>query len=344
MLLRYENIRNSEGSNGLDRIRLRFGNEKLVEYIMNLHESNPKHAELLLNGSRVSFTCIYLLKRNTDSSKILNNSSLRNKKAVQLVDRVAQRSSSDSAHLYQSDFYEENRDNRNLYKWILETGYRDDGLDEIFDEILDIAAIILLGEYKEKRYLKIVADLIFSRHERGAYFYDLVWAYFRCRRLECISLIAQRLRSPVRKDVELARKLLSFVPCVGNRPVENSLFQYYGCMQWLEENGAYLYYTGESYQQKNNPCPFAISHEAKYLNKPLKEFENYYDSDTNRARSSLYSFSNLDEKAKEKLSSYSYRLYRRNKKSWEIWINSPLDEQLKIAGYRPDRDNPEVRK
>jgi hypothetical protein len=160
----------------------------------------------------------------------------------------------------------------------------------------------------------------------------LIWAFFECADPESLIMVVNRLRSSNRKDVELARKLLDFIPCMGMENHENNLKQYQSCLKWINQNRKFLYYTGESSLQTSNPCRYAVSLESKYLQRTVS-------NDTEEASRSLTvdeyrlldSFKELDPDSRLLLSNCSSTLYGRNKYWWNKWLNYPVTKQLEIA-------------
>jgi len=57
---------------------------------------------------------------------------------------------------------------------MLETGCINDGLNDQYDEILDITAIFIIKIYRDKTILPIIAEMIFRRYKQGLLVQNMV--------------------------------------------------------------------------------------------------------------------------------------------------------------------------
>jgi hypothetical protein len=218
--------------------------------------------------------------------------------------------------------------------WMFNTGLVDDGLSDEFDQIMDIAASVLIKTHHEESVLPAIADLIFKRNRVGAYNHDLIWAFFQTRNIKSLRYIARYLRSPDVKDVSLARKLLNLSPGTESETLLDRQKEYRKYLSWLQENGPYLYFTGESLQFSNSPALSRANVEAKYLCKKIdsrnhKSAVPYSEQELNF----LKGFNEAQEDEKSTLADYSQALYKRNHRYWNQWIHYPVDKQINIARY-----------
>jgi hypothetical protein len=173
-------------------------------------------------------------------------------------------------------------------------------------------------------------ELIFNRHRKGAYIYDLVWAFFETITPQSINMVANRLRSANPKDIELAQKFLNFIPCMNRE--EDPLKQYQCCVRWINQNENFLYYTGATNQQTTNPSRYAVSLEAKYLQKPAGIILSDQTRSLRKEELSYMDiFKSLDDDSRLLLANYSDMLYRTNKYRWNRWLQSPVEKQLVVA-------------
>jgi len=318
-------ISNNGSINFLDRVRLTYGIEKLKGLFNNLLENDFEKAVNLINDTSLHFCSLFVLRPQI---KKLAHLCTRNKEVLGFI-KSLQTKKARSAKGSLFDY--EQMDYSNL-KWIINTGYFDDGLNNEFDEILDVTAILLVKVYKDNSIPEILAEMIFNRHRKGRYFFDLAWAFFEANDPMNILIISNRLRLNNLKDVELARKLLSFIPCKDERIKNNRfmLYQYY--YNWLQENYPFLYCTGESFQQTHNPIVYDVSLQAKYLCKSLSDKRNSTLRDLTEDKDILLEkFDKLGEDMQILLSNFSYLLYRKNIYWWNTWIHYPILEQIKIA-------------
>ena len=215
---------------------------------------------------------------------------------------------------------------------MFETGYSDDGMNNQYDKVIETAAVLLIKLYRDKSLLHKIVEMIFLRHRKELFIYDLVWAFFECRDANSLVFIADFLRSPYIQDVKLAHKLLGFIPYMKINMNASPQIQYSQCIHWIQENAPFLHYTGESFQQTSKPIPYAISLEAKYLCKPLSaEGKRSLHPASELDKNLLVQFSKLDSDARLMLSNCSYLLHRSNFQMWNMWIHHPVSEQIKFA-------------
>ena len=311
----------------LDRIRMDGGPERLKGFFTDLIKSNPEKAVNLLNENAVSFSTLFTLKDSIKASDIYHRLNSRNSSALEITDGIISKDTSDMKCLSA----EHRQTTHSVLKWILETGHTDDGLSNQYDEVLDIASILLTRTYKDKTFLPVIADMIFGRHRRGAFMHDLAWAFFEACDPYSLILIANYLYSGSCKNVELACKLLNFVPGL---KMGNSMN--YSCFfNWFRENCLFLYYTGESFQQSPNPKPYAVCVEAKYLCKAVCAAGGKMLEPLSKDEKKLMEkFKSLNQDKKVMLSNYSYRLHCQEPDLWYEWTHYPVTEQIRTAGTK----------
>jgi hypothetical protein len=227
-------------------IRIRLGMEPLKSSFHELASNNPQEAARLINDSNLQFPTLFALQSEIKKCDLHNHLSTRNQHALDLVNDIL----SDAI----PTTYKEKINYYPTLKWMLDTGYTSGGLNDHYDEVLDKVALLLTRVYRDKQCLRSVADMIFSRHQKGFYIYDIVWAFFESAEPNDLVLIARRLRSPHPKDIELARKLLNFIPGI-NASLNDSTKDYKYAINWVHHNRNNLKYTGESFQQNSNPPP-----------------------------------------------------------------------------------------
>lgn len=313
----------------LDSVRLNYGTDKLKTYFYEVALQNKEKAIELLNDKSLQFPTLFSLQPEIKKFDLYDGLSPRNQYSINITEEILARKISDSGRL--SPGYRDNT--LSVLRWMLQTGYSADGLNNQYDEVLEVAAILLIKAYNDVSVLNIVVELIFNRYKKGTYIYDLVWAFFESRDPQHLTLIASRLRSNEWKDVELARKLLKFVPCIAqNRGMDNTRL-YSAAIDWIKENYPFLQYTGESYQQHGDPKPYEVSDEAKYLCKTvlINNGDAFRSSLTEDENTRLESFKKLDDDTQKLLSDCSYKLYRQNFSWWRTWMGYPVDEQVRMA-------------
>ncbi|NLO48501.1 MAG: hypothetical protein GX111_09320 [Clostridiales bacterium] len=342
----------------LDGIRIAQGSERCAEAFREAFEKNGFSATALINDRRFSFPCLFVLAPQIKELRLYPRLNSRNLTALKIMGQFLERwktGSEDYLSVKRNRVY-------TVLKWMLETGYQEDGMNEDYEQIMESAAAVLLNIYKDDSILPIIIDMIFKRGIKGHYIHDLVWSVFKLEDPRVLKLIAQRLRSPEDREAELARYLLNLdidfdmtvSKTMGMReePFETGIIavtagemhtdvndkerQYDSYIKWLEENDPFLYFTEDSFQYASKPVFSAIDYERKYLHKKngtyVKQPILPSDSTENAA---LSAFRPLSEREKSLLSEYSFRKYARDPAQWEQWIRTPIAEQLMDARNDP---------
>jgi hypothetical protein len=314
----------------LDKIRISQGKEKLKAYFKNLGENQHDKAVKYINDKKLNFTTLFLLMPEIGLLNRYEELSAKNIIALKICVKIAGGS---KIVLGEDLFFEETKET--LYpilKWMLITGSKDDGLSNQFDEIMDVAAILLTRTYNDKTVLPVIEQMIFNRYQNGLYIHDLVWALFQIHDKAVLKLVAKHLLSSQPKHVELARTLLSLPDIKGSGKSTGKSGQYSSYMSWLKENDGHFYFTGESFQMTSYPKLCDVELAAKYLCKeisphdrepivPFTEKENYL----------IEQFNSLAQEDKHMLSAFSHKMQNKNSQKWNKWIKRPLSEQLENA-------------
>lgn len=321
---------NSNSINPLDRIRIDEGIDNLKAYFNELAKEHTGEALNSINAENLHFPSLFVLRNEIDMLGLFYNLSLRNRVAIEITDEILESKKKISVNEYiSSDFAQIAY---SAFKWIFETGFSDDGLSNQYDQVLDITAIILTKVYKEKTILPNLVNMIFDRNKKGLFTHDLVWAFFESRDPNSLIMIANHLLSTKKEDIELASKLLSFIPGIEKNSVISKEKKYTAFLNWLEENSPFLYFTGQSLQQVNRPITYIIALEAKYLNKYVsvdtgKTLKSFTDEESEL----LNKFNKQDNNTKLLLANFSNMLHNKNKSVWKEWIHYPILRQIAIA-------------
>lgn len=316
--------KNCGSTNQLDIIRLEHGVDGLKDFFCRFAVTNPDRAINLINRNDLSYTSLFILRNDISSLDLYKQISPERRRVLDITNAILSKNSLNTKRLLCCN----RRITSDILQWILGTGFYDDGLDNQYEELMDITSILLLKNYRVKTVFLIITSLIFNRNKKGLFIHDLVWAFFECCDPYSLLLIADHFNSNEYKDVELACKLLNFIP--GIRP-ENS-FNYSIFLNWFRENSLFIYYTGESFQQKPNPKTYALSLEAKYLCKAVCPNTGITIIPLTKTEAELLkNFIQLNYVTKLLLSSYSFSLHCRNLHQWNEWLTQPLSIQLNTA-------------
>ena len=317
-----------EGTSGaeLDLVRQEKGIDTLKSHFQQLLKSNRKKAIELINDQNLNFCTLYILHTaivRSGNARFLNN---HNFNALRMAYSISEKRTKDIDLCIKN----QNKPASEILKYIVCTGYTEDGLDNRYDEILELAAALLIRYYNDDTVLPVVSDMIFKRYKKGALIHNLVWAFFEARNPDSLLLLAHHLYSQDRKDYELACRLLGFIPYVESNRYTNNAKMYYEVSQWIQENSMFLYHTEECLHLTANPIPYVLSAEAKYLCKPVspndgKPFRDFSDDE----EMLLNQFKALDAGTRMQLAGFSYMLYRRNMHQWNEWIHFPIHDQLR---------------
>lgn len=313
----------------LDKIRYSRGNDALKEFFYAKVNEDKKEAVKFLNDNNLNFATLYSLLDEIFELEFISYMNSRNKLAIELTEEILTgRKSVTTTNYFSSNYIQIFN---SALKWMLETGYYDDGLNDDFDEVLDICAVHLVRIYREKAILPILADMIFARHRKGTLAHNLIWAFFESHDPCSLIYLANYLQSHNHEDVKFAQKLLSFIPDLRTKDNLDSQTQYSLFLNWIDENCMFLYCTGESYQETGKPIPYRINLQAKYLHMIVSpDTGKILKPLTNSEYSILDEFIKLDENIKSALSNYSYMLYNKDLKKWKMWIHHPISQQIQF--------------
>ncbi|KEJ02502.1 hypothetical protein N496_11200 [Clostridium botulinum A2B3 87] len=316
--------------NFLDKRMDDSGVDNIRSFFYQLAKENEKEALNLINDENLHFTSLFVLRPEIEELNLFQKLNARNRIALGITNEIlsSKRNISDVEYL-SFDYIQAVH---SVLKWMLETGCINDGLDDQYDEILDITAIFLIKIYRDKTVLPIIAEMIFRRYKQGLLIHDLAWAFFESRDPISLSIISERLQSKELKDVELAQELLSFVPGIGIRENIDIKKQYLSFLDWFGKNNLFLHFTGESFQQVKNPVIYRVVLEAKYLCEPVSiDTGEILRILSGKECKLIDQFKRLDENTQELLSEFSVMLHHNNICKWQYWLECPIGEQIKFA-------------
>ena len=326
----------------LDNVRINNGPNGLKNYVQNLLQRNREKAFELINDTNLQFRTLYLLRnliQNANAESALNPLYLR---ALEMAAELTGTSglTGQNAAKAEKSFRHRNEDAVPVLQWMIKTGavdhFRDGFIDEApdkeYDCLMERAAALLTKSFRDTSVLPELAEMIFAQYRNGKLIHELVWAFFEARNPESLLLIAQHLHSPDRKDIELAERLLCFIPEIEKWPGSAGITAYNRVLYWLRENRPFIYYTGESLHLCNSPRHYAVSLPAKYLCRPVSVDTGEPLSPFNELEAKLLlQFGEHPEQIQQKLADFSLILYRRNIYQWNAWIQLPLNRQIGFA-------------
>lgn len=321
---------NPGGIGFLDNIRLNNGIDCLKNHFHGLLMNNGEGAAELLNDENLQYCSLYSLQPELEAFAFENRLNERNRTALRITRDIVSKNTEDLHLLTQG----RNDHMLSVLKWILGTGYPDDGLSDEYDTVMEHAAIQLSRTYRDSSLLNEIAEMIFSRNKNESLTHYLIWAFFEARSTYSLNFIANRLCSEEKCDRDLARKLLAFIPGVCGCPdaVSDRAVLYRTASNWLHENQPFIFYTGENLHEAVNPMHCDISLTAKYMGRPVSaENGSLLRPADSRETGLADQFSQLDMKDQKLLSDCSYLLYRRNVHQWNTWIRLPMNEQKRLA-------------
>lgn len=309
----------------LDRIRRTRGAKGCRCCFQVMVRNNRKQACEWINDADLSFGSLFLLVPYIRGTKLEPELSARNRAALQLCEIILNRKKVLCENAKKACRCAENRE---VLLWMFQTGIRDDGLSEDFDEILDIAVSVLIKNYHETSIIPAAAELVFQRNRKGTYCHDLIWALFQTRDPDILRLFAKYLRSPRAKDASLARTILNLPSCDSDEQPK----QYQSYEAWLEENEPYLFFTGENFHCSSRPRLCGVDRGAKYLCKNISPCSRAPVSPlTENEKVCLESFRCAGETQQEVLCRSSQKIHRQDPSQWGLWMRLPVDEQIRLA-------------
>lgn len=323
------NKNHTPAANELDCIRRTRGIRVCRNSFRSLALSRRETAVRLVNGDSLLFATLYVLQPVLSELNLDGLLSERDRTALKICDRITQeKKAGDSV---EEAFSLNSEAVHSVLLWMFQTGMADDGLNEEFDQILDITASILIKTHHEKTVQPDVAELIFRRNRKGAYLHDLTWAYFQTRDTDALRIVAKHLLSSDRKDAEFAGMLLHMEPDE-LKTARDRRKKYTEFNGWLDENSPYLYFTNESFQLTNNPVVCDVDLDAEYLGKGISPRSRRPLSPlTNEENGCLRHFKETPDDDRTVLAKYSHRLHKENPAYWAQWLQFPVEEQLQIA-------------
>ncbi|MCG8485609.1 MAG: hypothetical protein MJA31_20045 [Clostridia bacterium] len=314
----------------LDRIRFSHGTNQLRTDFYQIGQRDRQEAVKLINEKRLRFYSLFALLPEIQTLDLYGDLNSRNINALKTCAQILQDKKLESkvTHLH----VENKEMTHQALKWMVETGSEDDGYNDDFDGVIDSSVALLTQTYQDKTVLPKAAELIFKRNKRGLLIHDLTWGFFQSKDPVTLTLVAQYLLSPEKKDVKLARNLLNYDRTIGVSKNTSNRKLYASYLSWLNDNYSFLYFTGESFQLTSRPTPYRVDLGSKYLCKSIYPHNKTTIVPlTERESRCLEAFNKLDASEQNLLSQTSLRIYKTNFNMWREWIKQPVRQQIKMA-------------
>ena len=319
----------------LDNVRLSNKVQELKNYFREQLQINHDKAMEMINDQNLHFSTIYLLKSELTEKIIQRELNPVYHKALDIADLLSMEITRRSGGIYgkiEKKLRTLDKDGISALRWIVGTGGPEDGLGSKYEQLIERSAALLIKSYGDTTQLPSLVEIIFARNRRKALIHELVWAFFEARSPDSLKLLAQHLNSHDERDVELARRLLCFIPGITDNCTHTRLSPYTRASGWLDENRPFLCYTGENLHVSNKPMSYNVSLTAKYLCHPIsietgEPLMRFIPSENKK----LSELEKLPDKQQEKLADFSWMLYRRNIYLWNTWIRLSINEQSALA-------------
>ena len=311
----------------LDTMRMNEGIDRLIDHFKEIAASDPGKAAELINEEQSGFYTLYILNPQIREYGMMQHLNTRGRQALDLMDRILNGKHNDISARARNDG--EGMMTLSALKWMFVTGCPDDGLNNMFDELMELTAALLIKVFNDDSILQNVADMIYDRNRKGLLIHHLVWAFFEARNPLSLTLLAVHLLS-AEEDVVLTRKLLGFIPGI-DEDIDR-LRLYDNTVNWINGNCIFLRYTGESMHQSDRPIHYELCTEAKYLCKPVSVKDGEpVEPFTAEEKGLLEELKSLDDENVKLLADCSLLLCRRNPGWRRIWLYYPITMRIDIA-------------
>ena len=303
----------------LDQVRLKRGNESLVQSFRNTLKANKRQAIDYLNDKNIRFPSVYVLREVISKEKLTNELANRSRLALEFINN-------EHGHIHGWV--------QTLHPpllWMIQSGGQE-YVDPPYLKKMDGAAGLLTVVYGDRSVLPAFASMLFFRCRNHLPYHDLVWAFLEAREPLSLSLIADRLRSDDHKESDCARRMLSFIPGIDRKTDNKGDEQYRRFCKWVENNGHFLYYKGETFDTTHHPNPYVTVRQAKYLGVFVSNYDGKpYAALSNKESRLWKQLSRLNAEEQEILADYSAKLRGKDQQLWKKWLSQSMRKQMQEA-------------
>jgi len=314
----------------LDNVRLGNGTDGLKNFYIDLLKKDRVKALEFINDQHLKFGSLYHLRYECSSPQEVKAINPLYGKALHLISELSGKADRNSEAKMRSD----GDSTYAALKWMMKTGFDENEPGSGYDQVMEHTAALLTKSFNDTDVLPEIAEMIFTKNRSGKLIHELVWAFFEARKPESLTLIAQGLNSADSRDVELAKRLLFFIPCIRENSGMPMNTVHTNTMTWLQENLPFLCYTGESLHLSGQPLFYTVEWNAKYLCRPVSSENDELPSILNPFENELVKhFKELPDNTRKNLADFSYRIYRTNFNQWADWIQLPLMSQVNMTEH-----------
>lgn len=306
----------------LDEVRRKRGHASLIKTFQHTRQRNEIQAAEYLNDDHLCFPTLYVLSEEIAHAQLYDQLCDRCRGAIDFLQQKTPEVKGDAQAVHAS------------LKWMVETGGCEN-VDQRYAQTLDAAVAMLIFVYGNRSALSAIVRMIVHRYRNGLPYHYLVTSLFETRNPYHLAMVGEYLRSDDETERECARRLLAFVP-----GVEGDDSDYHRFCRWLEDNGPFLRYKGETFDTTHRPTPYHTVLWAKYLGTFIDANSgNAFVSLSKREHRLVRKFHDLPKETREFLADESARKRQRHAGEWAEWINLPLKKQLKTVEGGADHDS-----
>ncbi len=304
----------------LDVLRAQNGTEGFRTQFERLCKTDANRAIQLLSDERLGFPTLFYLREEVSAHGLGARLRGRAFLALGITEQILKRNpkENNASYLKMRQSAEQP-----VLLWMLETGYRENGASDTYEEVMDAVSAVLLDLYREKRALPYVAEMLFMRAKNERNYHDLFWALTRFGDPAALQPLAKRLDANDPAVAALARELLGI-------NAENVRYADY--IRWLGENDPFLYFTGESMQFSAKPAVCELDLERKYADKGVTSYEKqpFVPADEEE-RTRMSEFSSLPRYDRAVLAEHAHSLRLTNPAEWRQFQKRAVEEQVLFA-------------